>query len=75
MGVMGSEKVNREGEKVNMSDVLCTIYESRTMKSVEIILRKVEGRRGRMMEGVNLIKIYCKHICKMSQYISSLQLL
>jgi hypothetical protein len=58
-----------------MSDVLYIIYERRTMKSVEIILRRIEVGRGRMMEGVNLIKIYCKHICKMSQYISSVQLL
>jgi hypothetical protein len=58
-----------------MSDVLYIIYERRTMKSVEIILRRIEVGRGRMMEGVNLIKIYCKHIRKMSQYISSVQLL
>jgi hypothetical protein len=35
------------------------MYENRRKKPVEIILR-----RGRMMEGVNLTKIYCKHICK-----------
>jgi methylphosphotriester-DNA--protein-cysteine methyltransferase len=41
-----------------------SIYENRRMKSVEIVLRREEGGRGRMMEGVNLTKIYCKHICK-----------
>jgi hypothetical protein len=40
------------------------MYETRTMKLVEIILR---GRAGKMREndgGVNLIKIYCKNIYK-----------
>jgi hypothetical protein len=37
--------------------------ENRIMKPVEIILRE-EGRQVIMMEGVNLIKIYDKHICK-----------
>jgi hypothetical protein len=36
------------------------MYENRIMKPVEIALRR-EERRGRMMEEVNLIKIYCKH--------------
>jgi hypothetical protein len=38
------------------------IYENRRMKPVEIVLRRGEEGRGRMMEGVNLAKIYCKHI-------------
>jgi hypothetical protein len=38
-------------------------YEHRTRKSVEIVLRR-GGRGGERMEGVNLVKIYCKHICK-----------
>jgi hypothetical protein len=40
------------------------MYETRTMKLVEIVLR---GRAGKMREndgGVNLIKIYCKNIYK-----------
>jgi hypothetical protein len=41
-----------------------SIYEYRRMKPVEIVLRKEEGRRGRMTDGVNLTKIYCKHIHK-----------
>jgi hypothetical protein len=32
------------------------------MKPIEIVLRR--GGRGIAMEGVNLIKIYGKHICK-----------
>jgi hypothetical protein len=40
------------------------VYENRTMKPVEIVLRSREGGSGRMMEEINLIKIYHKHICK-----------
>jgi hypothetical protein len=40
------------------------IYENRRMKPVEIVLRRGKRGRGRMMERVNLIKIYCKHICR-----------
>jgi hypothetical protein len=50
--------------RVNMVDVFCFIYENRKMKLVEIVLRREEGKTRRTMEGVNLIKIYCKHICK-----------
>jgi hypothetical protein len=39
-------------------------YENRRIKSVEIVLRREESRGGRKMEGVNLTKIYCKHIHK-----------
>jgi hypothetical protein len=38
------------------------IYENRRVKPVEIVLKNRGG--GRMMEEVNLIKIYSKHICK-----------
>jgi hypothetical protein len=31
---------------------------------LEIVLRRGEGGWGRMMEGVNLIKIHYKHMCK-----------
>jgi hypothetical protein len=40
------------------------MYGNRTMKPVEIILRREEGRQGRVMEGLNVIKIYHKHIFK-----------
>jgi hypothetical protein len=40
------------------------IYENRSIKLAEIILRREKGRWGRMMEGVNVIKIHCKHICE-----------
>jgi hypothetical protein len=33
------------------------------MKPAEIVLRRGDGKRGRIMEGVNPIKIYFKHIC------------
>jgi hypothetical protein len=39
------------------------MYENRTMKFVEIALGREEERR-KKMEGVNLIKIHCKHLCK-----------
>jgi hypothetical protein len=43
---------------------LVPIYENRTMKPLEIVLRSGEGGEGRTMEGRNLTKIYCKHIYK-----------
>jgi hypothetical protein len=39
------------------------IYENRRMKSIEIVLRRGRGTTNND-GGVNLIKIYCKHICK-----------
>jgi hypothetical protein len=36
-------------------------YESRRMKPDEIVLRRGGGR---IMEGVNITKIYCQHIYK-----------
>jgi hypothetical protein len=39
-------------------------YENRRMKSVEIVLRRKAGGRGRMMEGINPTRIYSKHMCK-----------
>jgi hypothetical protein len=36
-------------------------YENKTMKLVEIVLG---GWMRENMEGVNLIKLYCKHTCK-----------
>jgi hypothetical protein len=60
--------------RVNMVDVFCFIYENRKMKLVEIVLRREEGKTRRTMEGVNLIKIYCKHICKYHN-VSPVQLL
>jgi hypothetical protein len=40
------------------------MYENRRMKPVKIVLRRGEERRGRMMERVNLTKIYFKHVFK-----------
>jgi hypothetical protein len=40
------------------------MYEYTRMKPVEIVLGSAEEGRGRMMEGVNPTKIYCKHIWK-----------
>jgi tRNA(His) 5'-end guanylyltransferase len=49
------------------------IYANRRMKPVEIVLRR-EGRgREKTIEGVNLTKIYHKHICKYHN-VSSAQL-
>jgi hypothetical protein len=39
------------------------VFENRTIKPVEIVLRWGDGRGGSMMEG-NLIKVHCKHIWK-----------
>jgi hypothetical protein len=51
-----------------------SIFENIRMKPIEIVLRRGEKGRGRMMEGVNLTKIHCKHICKYHN-ISPVQLL
>jgi hypothetical protein len=40
------------------------LYENRTMKPAENVLRSEEVGGGGTMEGVNLTKVYCKHICK-----------
>jgi hypothetical protein len=34
------------------------------MKPIEIVLRSGGERKGRTMQGINLTKVYCKHICK-----------
>jgi hypothetical protein len=57
---LGKKERGNEG---NMVEVFVFIFENRT-NSVEIVLRSGKERRGRRMEGVNLIKIYCKHIYK-----------
>jgi hypothetical protein len=49
------------------------VYEKRRIKPVEIVLSG-GGERGITMEGVNLTKIYYKHICKYHS-ISPVQLL
>jgi hypothetical protein len=57
----GSVLVGEGGHKEKGNEGMCfvSIYENRSMKPVEIVLRR-EGKK----EGVNLTKIYCKHICK-----------
>jgi hypothetical protein len=50
------------GLKVNMVDVLVYVYKNRSMKPVEIVLRR--GRKKRENDGGGKSKIYCKHICK-----------
>jgi hypothetical protein len=39
-------------------------HKKKKKKCVEIVLRRGERGRGRMMEGLTLIKVHCKHICK-----------
>jgi hypothetical protein len=41
-----------------------SIYENRGMKPIIVLRMGGESGRGRTMEGVNLTKIYCKHIYK-----------
>jgi hypothetical protein len=60
---LGGGKVNGETEEGGYGACTLYMYENRTVKPVEIVLRWGEGW-GRMMRGVNLIKIHCKHICK-----------
>jgi hypothetical protein len=56
-----------------MVDVLW--YENRTMKPVEIVLRRGKREIRENDVGVNLIKVYCKHICKCHDVPSPVQLL
>jgi trehalose utilization protein len=53
------ERVKRENELM----YFVYVYENRTMKPIEDVLRR-GGECKRMVEGMNLIKIHCKHICK-----------
>jgi hypothetical protein len=40
------------------------MYENRIMKAVDIVLRREEEGCGRMMKGVNVIKVHGKHVSK-----------
>jgi hypothetical protein len=57
-----------------MANVLCVHYENRTMKPVEIVLRREKELREKDGE-VNLIKIHCKHICKCHNEFPPIQLI
>jgi hypothetical protein len=58
-------KVSREGEGGWIWWMYFVyMYENRTMKTYWNCSKKGEGRQERIMEGVNLTKIHCKHICK-----------
>jgi hypothetical protein len=46
-----------------MVEVFCIVYENKTMKLVEIVLRREREMR-ESDGGVNLTKIHCKYICK-----------
>jgi hypothetical protein len=53
-----------------------TCIKNRTMKTVEIVLRRGKGVWERMMDGVNLTKIHYKHVCmQMWQWNPLLQLI
>jgi hypothetical protein len=54
--------------RVNYVWYFVSTHKTRRMKSIEIFLRRGEERRGRMMEGVDPRKIYCKHISKYHKY-------
>jgi hypothetical protein len=56
---VGGGSKQRGWRRANIADVLCIMYESKTIKFAEIVLWKVKG-----CQRVNLIKIYCKHIHK-----------
>jgi hypothetical protein len=45
-----------------MVGIFLFAYENRTLKPVEIVLRR--GKERRKNQGVNLVKIYCKYMCK-----------
>jgi hypothetical protein len=57
-----------EGEQRRKGGRICSMYfiylhENKTMKLVENFSEGGKGL-GRMMDGLNLTKVYCKHICK-----------
>jgi hypothetical protein len=61
---MGRGWVNRQSEGGRIWWMYFVyLYKNKTMKPVKIVLRRVRAG-GRMMEWMNLIKTYCKHICK-----------
>jgi hypothetical protein len=61
VGISGGE----EGiGKANIVEVFVFVYENRTMKPVEIVLRRGTRRERRKMEWVNLIKTYRKQLYK-----------
>jgi hypothetical protein len=61
----GAETSGRGGEgEWIWSMYFIYLYENRTMKPAENVLRSEEVGGGGTMEGVNLTKVYCKHICK-----------
>jgi hypothetical protein len=52
-----------EGEGlVNMVKV--HMYENRSMKLVEIVLRRGEAEQGGVLEEINLIRVHCMHAWK-----------
>jgi hypothetical protein len=57
--------MNGEGEGVQIWSVyFIYLFANRTMNPVEIVLRRGYKERGRMMEGLSLTQIHCKHIWK-----------
>jgi hypothetical protein len=50
--------------RVNKVDAFIFIYENKSRRPIEIVLRDREEGRGRMMEGINRTKMHCEHIGK-----------
>jgi hypothetical protein len=48
---------------MNVLEYYVLMNENGKMRPVETVLRMGRGKR-RMIEGVNLAKVYCKHFCK-----------
>jgi hypothetical protein len=61
---VGRERVNGETKRGRIwSMYIVYIYENRAMKPAEIILRKGARKMGKMMAGVNLIKLQTSFNC------------
>jgi hypothetical protein len=54
--------VNGESKEGRIEMKFLYSYKNKTMRPVAIVLRRREGMR--MMEGVNVTKLHCKHIWK-----------
>jgi hypothetical protein len=56
------EDIRKGGQRVNMVEILCTMYENGKMRPVETIPGIGGGIK--RVEGVNSTMIYCKEFCK-----------
>jgi hypothetical protein len=67
--VVQGRVIGKDKEELIWSMYFVYQHENRTMKPVEIVLRRGKAEEEVWLEGVNLINIHYKHICKYSNEI------